>query len=185
MPANKLRLIHTSDTHLGDITGHPQSADALTAVVDSVADNGGDMLLLVGDIFDNERVSDDVLNWFLGEMERLKEPAVVLPGNHDLIHETSVYRREPFNHAPENLFVLKGTEGETLSFPGMGIDLWGEPCPCTLRTSNPFKGCRRPWKTTGWWPWPTVIFITLKTGTNVPLRSTLRKSLMPAATTWR
>ena len=144
MPANKLRLIHTSDTHLGDITGHPQSADALTAVVDSVADNGGDMLLLVGDIFDNERVSDDVLNWFLGEMERLKEPAVVLPGNHDLIHETSVYRREPFNHAPENLFVLKGTEGETLSFPGMGIDLWGRAMPMHTPDFKPLQGMPSP-----------------------------------------
>ena len=87
MPSKKLRLIHTSDTHLGDVSGHPQSADALTAVVNAVADNGGDMLLLVGDIFDNERVSDDVLKWFIGEMGRLQKPAVVLPGNHlSLIH---------------------------------------------------------------------------------------------------
>ena len=62
MPFNKLRLIHTSDTHLGDVTGHPQSADALTSVIDSVADNAGYLLLLVGDVFDNERVSDDVLD---------------------------------------------------------------------------------------------------------------------------
>jgi DNA repair exonuclease SbcCD nuclease subunit len=109
MPSKKLRLIHTSDTHLGDHTGHPESADAVSAVVDAVADNGGDMLLLVGDIFDNERVSDEVLEWFLEQMGRLQMPAVVLPGNHDLIHESSVYRREPFKKAPDNLFVLKGT----------------------------------------------------------------------------
>ena len=46
MPSNKLRLIHTSDTHLGDVTGHPQSADALANVVDAVSDNEGHMLLL-------------------------------------------------------------------------------------------------------------------------------------------
>ena len=58
-------------------------------------------------------------------MARLDTPAVVLPGNHDLIHERQVYRREPFSNAPENLFVLRETEGELLSFPSMGIDLWG------------------------------------------------------------
>ena len=42
MPSKKLRLIHTSDTHLGDPTGHPESADAVAAVVDAVAHNGGD-----------------------------------------------------------------------------------------------------------------------------------------------
>ena len=77
MPSNKLRLIHTSDTHLGDVTGHPQSADALADVVDAVSDNGGHMLLLVGDVFDNERVSDDVLEWFLAQMARLDTPAVI------------------------------------------------------------------------------------------------------------
>jgi len=144
MPSKKLRLIHTSDTHLGDHTGHPESADAVSAVVDAVADNGGDMLLLVGDIFDNERVSDEVLEWFLEQMGRLQMPAVVLPGNHDLIHESSVYRREPFKKAPDNLFVLKGTEGELLSFPGLGIDLWGRAMPMHTPAFKPLEGMPSP-----------------------------------------
>jgi DNA repair exonuclease SbcCD nuclease subunit len=144
MPANKLRLIHTSDTHLGDGYGHPQSAAALTAVVDAVSDNAGDMLLLVGDVFDNERVSDDVLEWFIEQMARLKTPAVLLPGNHDLIHETSVYHREPFKHAPENLFILRETEGELLSFPGMGIDFWGRAMPMHTQAFKPLEGMPTP-----------------------------------------
>ncbi|MBC8281087.1 MAG: metallophosphoesterase, partial [Chloroflexi bacterium] len=94
MPDKKLRLIHTSDTHLGDPAGHPESADALVSVVEAVAHNKGDMLLIVGDVFDNERVSDDVLEWFVKQIGQLDTPAVLLPGNHDLIHETSVYHRE-------------------------------------------------------------------------------------------
>ena len=144
MPSNNLRLIHTSDIHLGDVTGHPQSADALTSVVDAVSGNAGDMLLMVGDVFDNERVSDDVLEWFLTQMARLDTPAVVLPGNHDLIHETSVYHREPFRNAPENLFVLKRAEGELLSFPGMGIDLWGRAMPMHTPAFKPLEGMPLP-----------------------------------------
>ena len=144
MPSNNLRLIHTSDIHLGDVTGHPQSADALTSVVDAVSGNAGDMLLMVGDVFDNERVSDDVLEWFLTQMARLDTPAVVLPGNHDLIHETSVYHSEPFRNAPENLFVLKRAEGELLSFPGMGIDLWGRAMPMHTPAFKPLEGMPLP-----------------------------------------
>ena len=144
MSFTKLRLIHTSDTHLGDVTGHPQAADALISVVDAVADNEGDMLLLVGDVFDNERVSDEVLDSFLTQIARLDTPALVLPGNHDLIHETSVYRRAPFNDAPKNLFVFKETEGEVLSFPSLGIDLWGRAMTMHTPAFKPLQGMPSP-----------------------------------------
>ena len=144
MPSKKLRLIHTSDTHLGDSTGHPQSAQALSSVVDAVSHNGGDMLLLVGDVFDNERVSDEILEWFLGEIGRLQTPVILLPGNHDLIGGTSVYHRGPFKNAPDNLFIFKGTEGELLSFAGLGIDLWGRAMPMHTPEFRPLVGMPPP-----------------------------------------
>ena len=144
MPSKQLRLIHTSDTHLGDATGHPQSAQALTSVVDAVSHNGGDMLLLVGDVFDSERVSDEVLEWFLSEMGRVKAPVVLLPGNHDLIHETSVYHRGPFKNAPDNLFIFREAEGELLSFPGLGGDVWGRAMPMHTPEFKPLDGMPPP-----------------------------------------
>ena len=144
MPDKKLRLIHTSDTHLGDPAGHPESADALVSVVQAVAHNKGDMLLIVGDVFDNERVSDDVLEWFVKQMGQMDTPAVLLPGNHDLIHEPSVYHREAFQNPPENLVVIRGTEGEILSFPSMGIDLWGRAMPMHTPQFKPLEGMPDP-----------------------------------------
>ena len=78
-----VKLIHTSDIHLGDEIGHPASDEALTALIDAVPGLGGDVLLLVGDIFDNGRVGNDVLESFLDQISRLTVPAVLLPGNHD------------------------------------------------------------------------------------------------------
>ena len=121
----KLRLIHTSDTHLGDPMGHPRADEVLSSVVDAVERLHADVLLLAGDVFDNERVSDDVVGRFVAEMARTEAQVIVLPGNHDLAHATSVYRRSPFDEAPPNLQVLSDPHGETLAFPELGLELWG------------------------------------------------------------
>ena len=59
MPQQNLRLIHPSDTHLGDELGHPASNDALVKVVSETMLLKADFLLFAGDVFDNERISDD------------------------------------------------------------------------------------------------------------------------------
>ena len=124
-PKKKIRLIHTSDIHLGDAAGHPLAEEAFRALVEAVPRLAGDVLLLAGDIFDNGRVGDDVLDYFLGEVGRLDVPAVLLPGNHDLYDDESIYLREPFQRQPTNLHVLTQPQGQTISFPELTLDVWG------------------------------------------------------------
>ena len=140
----KLRLIHTSDTHLGDPAGHPRAEEVLSSVVDSVARWRADALLLAGDVFDNERVSDDVVERFVGQIARLDAPAIVLPGNHDLAHRTSVYNRAPFKDAPANLRVICNPEGETLPFPELGLELWGRAMLSHTPEFRPLAGMPEP-----------------------------------------
>lgn len=121
----KIRLVHTSDTHLGDDRHAELSQRALRTVVNGVARLKGDALLLVGDVFDHARVSDATLEFFVRQMGRLAVPAIVLPGNHDLYDETSLYLREPFRHQSSNLYVLSRSNGETVSFPDLTLDVWG------------------------------------------------------------
>ena len=111
----RIRLIHTSDTHLGDDWNPDAAQRALSAVVDGVHALRGDALLIAGDVFDNARISDAVLEFFLSEMARAAVPAVILPGNHDLYDAASLYHRRPFADAPANLHVISGTRGETVS----------------------------------------------------------------------
>ncbi len=145
----KLRLIHTSDTHLGDPAGHPRAEEALASVVDAAGRLGGDALLLAGDVFDNERVSDAVLERFTAQMARLNAPVIVLPGNHDLAHKTSVYRRAPFVSAPPNLRVFREPAGETLVFPALGLELWGRAMLSHTPDFRPLDGMPAP--TEGRW----------------------------------
>ncbi|PKB68156.1 MAG: hypothetical protein BZY82_01305, partial [SAR202 cluster bacterium Io17-Chloro-G3] len=119
-----MRLIHTSDIHLGDPYGHPASILALQKVVNAVGDQEPDYLLLSGDVFDNQRIDDDVIRYFLDEISRAQVPSIVLPGNHDLMNDTSIYSRVIFDHSPENLYVFREPTGQLISFKH--IDFWGK-----------------------------------------------------------
>ena len=124
LPSVDLRLIHTSDIHLGDPYGHPASILALQKVVNAVGDQEPDYLLLSGDVFDNQRIDDDVIRYFLDEISRAQVPSIVLPGNHDLMNDTSIYSRVIFDHSPENLYVFREPTGQLISFKH--IDFWGK-----------------------------------------------------------
>ena len=145
----KLRLIHTSDTHLGDPTGHPRAEEVLASVVDAVERLDGDALLLAGDVFDNERVTDEVIERFVEQMARLGTPVIVLPGNHDLAHKSSVYSRPPFDGAPSNLSVIREPDGETLAFPELDLELWGRAMLSHTPNFRPLDGMPEP--TEGSW----------------------------------
>ena len=122
---NTIRLIHTSDTHLGDDWRSDLAETAFARVIESVSFFEVDALLVVGDVFDHARVPDRVLEFYLDQIARIDCPVVTLPGNHDLYHEESLYLREPFQNVPPNFHLLTGREGQTISFPELGLDVWG------------------------------------------------------------
>jgi DNA repair exonuclease SbcCD nuclease subunit len=136
----KIRLIHTSDTHLGDTWHAELSQQALRTLVGGVAKLNGDALLLVGDVFDHARVSDATLEFFVQQMGLLAVPAIVLPGNHDLYDENSLYLREPFHHKSSNLHVLSSSNGELVSFPDLTLDIWGRAMPAHSPQFRPLLG---------------------------------------------
>ena len=139
-PRRKIRIIHTSDTHLGD-DWDPESAQrALSAVVDAVHSLRGDALLIAGDVFDNARVSDAVLDFFVAEIARAAVPTVILPGNHDLYDSSSLYLRSPFANGSANLHIITGTRGQTLSFPELSLDVWGRAMDSHTPAFRPLSG---------------------------------------------
>lgn len=148
-PKKKIRLIHTSDTHLGG-DWRPELAEAaLATIVSAVSHLGGDALLIVGDVFDHARVPERVLEFFVGQMGRLRVPAIVLPGNHDLYDESSLYLREAFRGKSDNLHILSQWEGQLISFPELTVDIWGRAMPAHTPEFRPLEGM--PYNHNGHW----------------------------------
>ena len=135
-----IRLVHTSDVHLGVDWRAGLSERAFARVIDIVSELDADALLVVGDVFDHARVPDRVLEFYLDQVGRLGRPVVTLPGNHDLYHEDSLYLRQPFRGAPPNFRLLCGCQGQTITFPTLGLEIWGRAMAAHTPEFRPLAG---------------------------------------------
>jgi DNA repair exonuclease SbcCD nuclease subunit len=114
-------LVHTSDLH---ISGHSDLKSCLDPVLETAMRFDADAVLLVGDIFDNNRVAADVLRAARDRMESVLMPVVVLPGNHDALGEGSCYDRG-FRGSP-SVSVL-GMTSNTVQVAAGAVQVWGVP----------------------------------------------------------
>ncbi|MBI2910522.1 MAG: DNA repair exonuclease [Chloroflexi bacterium] len=122
-----LRLLHTSDVHLADEVNKLAARQALTAVVDMARAEQVDILLVVGDLFDHARAKAEEIEHALRELGRAELPVVILPGNHDALHDESIYFRIGVKRLPPNVRLLTDVAGESVHMPRLGLTLWGRP----------------------------------------------------------
>ena len=122
-PPENVRILHTSDIHVGDSVDH---SGVVAPLVDTAIDRAVDLLLLVGDIFDHNRVPTAAGQTVVDELARLTAPVVVLPGNHDCLVPDAVWRRVEL---PTNVHVMTDAAGSHLELAGLDLALWGRPHP--------------------------------------------------------
>lgn len=111
-----MRFVATADLQIGMPAhglGDQRAAFALAriAVIDRIArivhDADAAALVIAGDLFDREPVAASDLARTLDALREIEVPILVLPGNHDSHHPTSVWRSEAFlRTAPNQVTVL-------------------------------------------------------------------------------
>jgi DNA repair exonuclease SbcCD nuclease subunit len=116
-----VRILHTSDVHIGDSFGHE---DAVGTLVDLALAHEVHAMVIVGDFFDNNRVETAMGQAVVDELRRLPVPVVVLPGNHDPLLAGTIYERIVM---PDHVRVLTAPDGETVTFDHLDLDIWGKP----------------------------------------------------------
>ena len=116
-----VRVLHASDVH---VDNGPDGTAGIIRLCDAAVRLDIDLLVLVGDSFDDNRPNDDARSEFAEQLARVPVPVVVLPGNHDPLVPGCVYdRMELAGHVT----VLRTAGGETLRFDALGLELWGSP----------------------------------------------------------
>jgi DNA repair exonuclease SbcCD nuclease subunit len=122
-----VKLIHTSDVHLGCSYSGALARMAISAVVDTALALDADAMLLAGDIFDYNRVPESEVEFLLGELARFGRPSVILPGNHDCLLSGSVYHRPAFRERPANVHVIEEIPQQSIEIPELDLEVWGRP----------------------------------------------------------
>ncbi len=136
MTTRRVKLVHTSDVHLDgrirseSAEGFRNSAErAFARVVDVALAEEADLLLIVGDLFDHGRVTEEDFEFVREQLGRLACPVVLLPGNHDVHDERSVWHRIEFEadggHNGGHVHLLLETDGDCLEFEDIGVRVWG------------------------------------------------------------
>ena len=100
MTRRPLRILHTSDVHLGpsatEPTGrvHAKECVCPIEVIRHVVDEHAvDVVLIVGDLFDHARVSDQLVFDTFDALAKVDAEIALLPGNHDVYDLSALARR--------------------------------------------------------------------------------------------
>lgn len=142
-----VRILHTSDVQLGAPfhflgskgTRHRQQLrDTFRRIVDRAAE-GFDLMLIAGDLFNDNRPHQGTVDFVATQLGRLDIPVCILPGNHDCYDETSVYRKERF---PGNVIVFTA-QPHVQEFAQLDLAVYGNPILSKQSRSSPLRGLSR------------------------------------------
>lgn len=152
-----IRILHTSDIHVGSDHGSSlttwHGTDCLCTlkmVCRLAADQGCDLLIVAGDMFDNNRVPDTLVVAAIDILRRARIPCVIVPGNHDAMIRDSVYARACFNRREPSIRVATKPDGECLRFPPLQLTVFARPTVVHSPTYRPLADVpKRPAR--GWY----------------------------------
>jgi DNA repair exonuclease SbcCD nuclease subunit len=120
-----LLIVHSSDLHLGaSYRGAP--LDPLERVLDVARRLDADAVLLVGDVFDHNRVPLSLIDDATRLLSAAERRVIILPGNHDCLLPASVYHRGGLAD-PDNVWVLGCSVDQAVQFPDLDLEIWGRP----------------------------------------------------------
>lgn len=147
MPTQSIRIAHTSDVHL-DGTGRNNNFEgfknvaeySFARVVDGVLEESCDLFLIVGDLFDNARVPDSDFEFLRAQLSRIEVPVILIPGNHDLHDDKSLWTRFDWNSLKSNIRSITAEAGETIYLSDLNVRLWGKAMTDHAPENRPLSG---------------------------------------------
>jgi DNA repair exonuclease SbcCD nuclease subunit len=123
--ASEIVIVHSSDLHVDDnLHQSPDGTVGLRAVLNAAKRHRADYVLLVGDVFDNNRQPDWVIDQSAALLRAAMGQVIVLPGNHDPVTPDSVWRRGGLDHLA-HVHIIGLTHELAVHFPNHDLEVWG------------------------------------------------------------
>jgi DNA repair exonuclease SbcCD nuclease subunit len=141
VPRRTLKLVHTSDVHLGcEFLPAADVEAAFRAVVDTAIATDADAVLVSGDLIDSCLVPDAVVSFAVAELGRTGRHCFVLPGNHDPYDDRSLYRRQVWLDRPPRIHLVDSDSDGLCVVPELELEVWGRPVVDHWRAFRPLEG---------------------------------------------
>jgi hypothetical protein len=128
-----------------------------------------DLVIFAGDLFDHNRIREDLIRFVTEQLQRLTVPVVILPGNHDCLIPDSIFDKTELWEDCGKLHIFMDPRGETLEIPELGVSLWGK---------------HRKKTDSGILLWPTDILLVLTLHYSQAITLRKRRSPVPVGIIW-
>jgi DNA repair exonuclease SbcCD nuclease subunit len=136
----RLRLLHTSDLHIGEI---PLRLSGLDSVVHAANALGVDALLIAGDLFDSARVTQEELDASIQHLARLDMPVLITCGNHDALGAPSIHERVALRDAGSHVHFLDDPQGSHVVLDDLRLTVWARAMVEHHPGNDPLLGYHR------------------------------------------
>lgn len=146
-----MKLLHAADFHLDSpLTGLPPDKSALrrgelrevpARLAKLAGEEGADLVLLSGDLFDGARVYPETLRALAGALEEMAVPVFIAPGNHDYYHQKSPYALTAW---PDNVHIFTQLGLEAVELPELNCVVHGCAFTAPHREDDPLAGFAAP-----------------------------------------
>lgn len=133
-----LRIIHTSDIHLGaKFTSFGANArtqrqalrNSFSAIVDQAIASKANLFLIAGDLFDSNFPSQQTVVFVKEQLQRLNNERIytaILPGTHDCLSKESIYKRENFGLNLQYVYVFDDPATTSVEFPDIDATVFAK-----------------------------------------------------------
>jgi DNA repair exonuclease SbcCD nuclease subunit len=146
-----IKLLHCADLHMG--AAFPElgsrrgrllreaQKSAWLKILETARARQADLILVAGDLFDSNHISEDALGFFFQSIEGYPLPLCLLPGMHDPDDRYGVYRDKRFSAQP-NLHLFDTREPRAVLFPGLDLTVHGRAVPPGSGKMRPLSGLK-------------------------------------------
>ena len=147
-----MKILHTADIHLGvkfsslgdkGILQREQLRTTFRNVVALAISEKVDVVLIAGDLFDSNQQPQRNIDLVIEQFNLLRQnniPVCLIPGTHDCLNTSSVYRKVDFEQKCSNLKIFADENMSCKEYADIGLTVYGKPNLSNRSYVSPLKG---------------------------------------------
>jgi exonuclease SbcD len=150
-----LKILHTADIHLGaKFSGLGNKSDSqreqlrttFKNVIATAIDERVNIVLIAGDLFDANQQPQRNIDLVIEQFNLLGSnniPVCLIPGTHDSLDSSSIYRKVDFEGKCSNLKIFTDENVSYKEYPNLDLTVYGKPNLSNRSSVSPLKGLKR------------------------------------------